>query len=579
MKIESLAILLICTALTRSATTPSPPSTPPSTPPSGKSDKDKKEVPKEPIQCKRNLLKSYMLKGVQSATDKPMYICPSVTANCCAKKDQQKIYHIVNNIVPGRILEYQSKMKMALAKLKALHNRILDNQPNFSGSSKRREFCNKEARKVYNFPFNFFYNRALELLDESRTEMNDFYEKFFCILCDGKTHKFFNLKGKSSNVMMKGEFCKETLKSHQEIIKVFSVELVEYMISLQNMVDCTHYIKSYNLKFFDEHKQKMMTEVSECLSNVDSETFMKSCSNTCSELKMSKMSSLIEGDFEFLIDGVNLFEKFFELKESGNLVSMKLRKFFQKFVIPRRMKQEQQSLFITKVNKDIDNIAKQSRILSNESQDQNKPKEEQPLAQELQQGRLLAETPQAATNSTQNQTLSGNTTNGTNETNSTDSSMPPYKRTAKLVYNRDLFHFYDEITIQEPTTGSLIFRINQRPVDIDKLPKVFALGVGINPLDYSTKFTLPQDVFYRLLFSYRKPDVPDAAMMYFLIDFNQKNLDAYNSDLTTVFKIPPKLDPQEKNNSQKTKKKKRLLAEIISMKAFMSQPSKNSGPL
>lgn len=572
MKIESLTILLICSALARSATTP----TPPSTPSSGGSDKDKKEVPKEPIQCKRNLLKSYMLKGVQNATDKPLYLCPSITANCCAKKDQQKIYHIVNNIVPGRILEYQSKMKMALAKLKALHNRILDNQPNFSGSSKRREFCNKEARKVYNFPFNFFYNNALELLDESRNQMNDFYEKFFCVLCDGKSHKYFNLKGRSSNVMMKGEFCKETLKTNQNIIKVFNIELVEYMISLQHMVDCTHYIKSYNLKFFDEHKQKMVTEVSECLSNVDSETFMKSCSSTCSELKMSKMSSLIEGDFEFLIDGVNLFEKFFELKESGNLVSMKLRKFFQKFVIPRKMKQEQQSLFISKVKNDIDNIAKQSRILSNESQDQTKPTEAQPITQELQQGRLLAETPQAATNSTQNDTLSGNGTNGANGTNS---SMPPYKRTAKLVYNRDLFQFYDEISIQEPTTGSLIFRINQRPVDIDRLPKVFALGVGINPMDYSTKFSLSQDVFYRLLFSYRKPDVPDATLMYFLIDFNQKNLDAYNADLTTVFKIPQQPEPEDNNNNQKTKKKKRLLAEIIPMKGFMSHPSTNSGPL
>lgn len=576
MKIETLTILLMCMALaTGSAASSSSGSSSSSS--SGGSDQNKKEVPKEPLQCKRNLLKSYMLKGVQKASEKPMYLCPSITANCCAKKDQQKIYHIVNNILPGRVLEYQSKMKMALAKLKALHNRILDNQPNFSGSAKRREFCNAQARKVYNFPFNYFYNNVLEVFEESRGDMDEYYQKFFCVLCDGKNHKYFNTKGRQPNVMMKGEFCKETLKTNQNIIKVLNVDLVEYMISLQNLVDCTHYIKSYNLKFFDEHKQKMVTEVNECMNNIDSATFMKSCSSTCSELKMSKISNLVEGDFEFLIDGINLFEKFFELKESGNLVSMKLRKFFQKFVIPRRMKQEQQSLFISNVNKDIKNIAQQARVLSNESQDQDKKvEEEKEPIKELQEGRLLAESSQAAQNTTQNATLNGNSTNGTNGTNS---SMQSYKRTAKLVYNRDLFHFYDEITVQEPSRGSLIFRISQRPIDVDKLPKVFALGVGISPLDYSTKFTLPQDVFYRLLFSYRKPDVPDAAMMYFLIDFNQKNLDAYKSDLTENFKIPPEKEKEDITLGKGSKKKHRLLAETTPQKAFEPQPSNNSGPL
>jgi len=46
---------------------------------------------------------------------------------------------------------------------------------------------------------------------------------------------------------------------------------------------------------------------------------------------------LIEGDFEFLIDAINLFEKFYDYKESGNFISMKLRLFFKKFLIPRKL--------------------------------------------------------------------------------------------------------------------------------------------------------------------------------------------------------------------------------------------------
>ena len=62
---------------------------------------------------------------------------------------------------------------------------------------------------------------------------------------------------------------------------------------------------------------------------------MKSCKEVCETLKLSKIIETIEGDFEFVIDSVNLFEKFFEFKESGSFISMKLRAFFKRFVVPR----------------------------------------------------------------------------------------------------------------------------------------------------------------------------------------------------------------------------------------------------
>lgn len=530
-----------------------------------------KTPPKEPVQCKIEILKSYMLKGRHKASESPLYLCPTVTSNCCTKTDQQKMYHIVNDIVPGRVLEYESKMKLALAKLKNLHNTIMDKQPNFSGSSRRREFCNQQARKVYNFPFNFFYNHALEEMEMIRSEMDDYYEKFFCTICDGNNHQFFNIKGRTPNIMMKGEFCKEMLKSNQDIIKLFNVELVEYLVSLQHLVDCTHYIKSYNLKFFDERKQKMMSEISECINNVESSNFLKSCQSTCEMIKISKIVDLIEGDFEFLIDAVNLFEKFFELKESGNLVSMKLRKFFQRFVIPRKLKQDQQSLFLDQVKSDVEGSralkaptpkAPERKLRKHPVKAAKKPK------QHLHHGRLLAEA-SAGGQAGGNSTGSGN--------NTTDNSTFPFqKRTAKLVYNRDLFHFYDEITIQGPEKGQLVFRINEPPVDLDTLPKTFGLGVGINPMDYNTKFSLPQDVFYKMLFSYRKPDVPDTNLMFFLVDFNAKNHEILKEDITTHFKIEVPEDEEEGDGS---KHKKRVLAELPTKKIVLLPQDKKMRPL
>lgn len=60
---------------------------------------------------------------------------------------------------------------------------------------------------------------------------------------------------------------------------------------------------------------------------------------------------MIEGDFEFLIDAVNLFEKFYDFKESGNFISMKLRMFFKKFLIPRKLNKTDENVFFTELKR------------------------------------------------------------------------------------------------------------------------------------------------------------------------------------------------------------------------------------
>lgn len=351
MKIETLVLLLLTSQAGAQTAPASPPAAAP--PASPTQPADAQNIPKEPVDCKLEVIKSYMLKGRKKADTSPLHVCPSVKSNCCTKIDQQKIFHIVNDIVPGRVLEYQSKMKLAMAKLKALHSRIMANQPVFTGTPQRREFCNVQARKIYNFPFGFFYNKILQEMENIRPWMNEYYQKFFCVLCDGHNHQFFNVKSKSPNIMLKSEYCRETLKENQEIVKLFNIELIDYLASLQHLVDCTHYIKSYNLKFFDERKIRLSSDVAECLNNLETKKFINACHSSCEQLKISKIVELIEGDFEFLIDAVNLFEKFFELKESGNLVSKKLRKFFSQFQLPRKLNSEKESLFLSKVEKDV----------------------------------------------------------------------------------------------------------------------------------------------------------------------------------------------------------------------------------
>ena len=100
-------------------------------------------------------------------------------------------------------------------------------------------------------------------------------------------------------------------------------------------------------------------------------------------------------------------------------------------------------------------------------------------------------------------------------------------KTARLIFNEELQHFYDDISIIHPTTKTHIYHIAKPPVDVDKLRKFFNKGDGIDPSSYEpTNFGMNSDKFYKALFKHRDADVAEPNLLYFLTDFTEekKNL-------------------------------------------------------
>lgn len=140
MKIFEIITILVVTNLATSQTPPAP-----------------KPIPPGQVKCNHQLMRSYLLKGRRHSQQGGNVVCPAVQKNCCGKLDQQHIYHLVNEILPPRTIEYQSKMKMAMGKLKQLHIKIIKGSPQFFGSPDRKLFCGQEFRKLLNYPFKKLY--------------------------------------------------------------------------------------------------------------------------------------------------------------------------------------------------------------------------------------------------------------------------------------------------------------------------------------------------------------------------------------------------------------------------------------
>lgn len=575
----------------------------------------KKKKPIKSIQCQHNILKSYLLHGRRKSKPDPMYLCPTVKNNCCTKMDQQRIYHIVKEFLPQRLLEYQSKIRMALAKLRELHIKINQSKPVMTGLPKRRLYCNSQASQLFNFPFFKMYNQIMEYLDIVRDELNDYYQTFFCIICDADNHKYINLKKRE--LQIDSEFCKEMLENHEEALKIFNVDLINYLQALQNVVDCTHYVKSYKLEFFDTSKFKISRAVSKCTANLGAKTFMRECRPVCETLKLSKIIETIEGDFEFVIDAVNLFEKFFEFKESGSFISMKLRAFFRRFVVPRSQSRKQVYKFLHDVehqmsvkkarlkhirrkmmkSKKAALVAKGTKAAAKEKKmkEKNAPVKAVPRVLMETEGsammgliphspyvnrklsldgqsnkmksnrikqRVLAAAKKPPAKKPAAKAVAGKTGKRKIKCIPKKGKKCPKRRKklANLVFNKELFNFYKELHIKKPEIEERkIFRIRSTPVDIDEIKKIFVKEKGIDPTKYmgKTKFTMDQATLYRLLFNHVNNDKPDVELLLFLNDFTEKYKTAIYKDVDNQFKI--QMDKKKKGG------KKRMLEQVVDL--------------
>lgn len=544
----------------------------------------KSVVPDKPLTCNLNLLRSYLLKGrLNPSNTSPMILCPNVKSNCCTKSDLQRIYHVVNDILPPRITNYEERIKTALAAIRRFHDHIVANQPTFVGSARRRNYCMRQAQAVYNFPFSQFFAKLYDTLLDINREMRPHYDRFYCIVCDARNHPFFDFKLSRKTVTFDAKFCQNTLESRSDVINMLNIQLVSYLVSLQNLVDCKHYVRSYNLDFFSTHKIQHTVELVQCMDFIQSKDFMKYCKQTCAQLNFSKINTLLQGDLDFLNDSLNLFKKFFEFQESGNFVSTRLRKFFKNNVVevkPGKLPDRMLKTNVKKLKKRRNEINYRFKRISEQQFKQTsqifkklehqaaneeflkKIKEKRELrqlqtqssltAQQAKPSRWLSDAPKIDSGVDTGRILSADSKSppastaqqpGAQAKPPSNPNIPGENRNTqvKLVIDKHLVKTYSIIPIEKAEKHvKHIFKMQPQPIDFDSVNKLFQSLGGVNPEFYEDlKFDEPQRVFFRKLYGETRKEARNPKLQFLLADFNDANIESVKNELTHQFKIDP----------------------------------------
>ena len=484
--------------------------------------------------CNQHLMASYLLKGKEISDNTTVLFCPSVKNNCCSRLDQQRAYHFVKDVVEGKVIEYSQRITILLTQLGHIHQSLVETSPIFFGSEKRKTFCSRKYRDLLNFDLTTLLADIKEILATSDQFVEDHYGKFFCMLCDGKAHAKIKFTDDDKSVALHLNYCREVLKDNKEMITNLNVELMNYLEMIQHLVDCTHYQRSFNLKFPRQDKTLFKSQVTSCFSTFNGPDFEVNCNPVCKEFKFAEIMPMLFGDFQFLHEMVVIFNRFLKYKESGNIISMKLRNFFKTFRINPILAQTKRTNFRkslvkrpvknrrNRLLKDTDqtNSKKHVKIENNRKENSKVLRKNSkflrvamkglrphqavhnhqkrlledliPTKQKLKNGRLLAKEPKVV----------------------------QLKRPG-IQFDSQLTEFYDQIEIKRMEDEiSTIYRIRPDPVFFDRLNKVWN-EEGINYDDYGvTRFNMPRRIFYNLLYKYRKPDLPDTELTLFLMNFS-----------------------------------------------------------
>ncbi len=497
-----------------------------------------------PRLCHQELMQSYLLKGTEFSNNRTMLLCPTIKKNCCTRHDIQRIFHFTRDVLPPRLNEYKQKIDILLFQLREVHNQLLADRPTFIGRRARRNFCARQYRSFTAIDFNQIYNGLQEELMHSEHWTTLHSQKFFCMMCDGDAHENIILRPERRAVSFNLDYCQDTVKDNKNLLKLMNIELVKYIRNVQNVVDCVHYSRSFNLRFPRPDKTQLMNQMVTCIEGMDGSRFKIACQNICQQIQFGQIVPLINGDVDFLQEIVLVFNRFLRYKESGNVISMRLRGFFKRFRVPRQMTRSRRKDFF----KDL-----VVRPVKESAKPRDRSLRDRPVSRKLidtavhrrssdsHKAAIVAQSGSSAEASLKPgrflQNLEG--TSKINQPKSVNYTPLP-KNIPAPSFDKTLREFYVEVEIPRvDAPRETVFRIRGPPIFFPRFEMNWIEDGGINFDGYNPiRFTMSRRTLYRLLYSYRKPEIPDTKLTMFLMDFTTdffKKSDAiFNADYTIM---------------------------------------------
>lgn len=516
------------------------------------------------VSCNLNFMRTYMLKGreASSKTD-PLLFCSDVVHNCCLKVDQQRIFHTVKTVLPMRLNEHKDRLKIAFEKLMKLHRHILRTQSNFVGSEQRQRFCRRKRRDWENFNVENLSQRFEEYYNKFYEQSLEYYQRFYCAVCDGWNHSFLRKSGGrdgSWSVLLNQRACLDYMTENSREVEFWNVHLLNYLRLLQDVVDCTHYTQSFNLTFYNDRVQRQADQAVQCMNTWGADR-MRVCGRICSSFSISNLIPWADGDSIFLTNTINFFERFYRNREVGDFISIEMRSYYKRFETLKTLTPVQENDFVRMIIQRTNPVIRRENPIQqlNAGLRRNALRGFRELVQQppgapalgppesglLPQLQLPGmEPPSFQPNDpspfpTLASAMDGLGT-GRRLLQGFDAKtkrLSPVRK-PKAESDRDMWRTYEQIIVEKVETSQYVFKNFVEIIDLDGIEKIQAERDGFRLMKYgSTNFLMTETDFYKKLFTFRQRDKYVPALATLLGDFGKPFNARLNLCVDALYKI------------------------------------------
>ena len=252
-------------------------------------------------ECNQDLLISYGLDGHRYPVKGDLDMCPTVEKTCCKISDQMTIY---SNWAHGKEEENLHKrfkyhykvyahMMNSLIKVFPIAKMVQGKLKNKNVSN-----CKVLARKILHFEIKEIAPKLKEAIRTMHEFFFDSYKGMYCMLCDGFTHQYFNMKRRK--ITFSERFCRDITANTLHVMLYFHLHFTKFLNLVGTFLSTCDNRGRFNDKaalspvYIFHTSAKAREEVEKCKTFRNDPNWFKMCEPLCKNFKLTKYSTFFQ---------------------------------------------------------------------------------------------------------------------------------------------------------------------------------------------------------------------------------------------------------------------------------------------
>lgn len=263
---------------------------------------EEKKPPIAPVaECNQDILISYGLDGHRYPVKADLDMCPTVEMSCCTMADQLTIY---SNWAHGKEEEnLHKRFKYHYNVYAHLMNSLIKVFPVAKMIQKKLETkkvsnCKVLARKILHFQIKDIAPKLKEAVRTMHEFFFDSYKGLYCMLCDGFTHQYFNLKRK--RVIFSERFCRDITANTLHVMLYFHIHFTKFLNLVGTFLSTCDNRGRFNDKaalspvYIFHTSAKAREEVEKCKTFRNDPNWFTMCKDLCQNFNLTKYSTFFQ---------------------------------------------------------------------------------------------------------------------------------------------------------------------------------------------------------------------------------------------------------------------------------------------